>query len=164
MVDKLSKYSKIVLISLLALSVVFAVIGIFDGTSMDKEYEAAGRIQERYTYYGGAFMFFTYVLIGLTVVAILFSPIYGIIVDPKSIKKIGIILAIVAVIALIALLVANMLYKPLSQEFLDSMGITAGTDKLVNYFLSFTYLIAGGTIAAVIFSAVMKFIRLNKKD
>ena len=37
----------------------------------------------------GTFMIFAYCMLGLTVVAILFAPIYGIVINPKSIKTIG---------------------------------------------------------------------------
>ena len=104
----------------------------------------------------GTFMGFAYCMLGLTVVAILFAPIYGIIINPKSVKSIGVVLAIVAVIALIALLLSKGSTLPV--EYLESMGVTKGTEAFVDFFMVFTYIVVGGTIAAVIYSAVSKLI------
>ena len=104
----------------------------------------------------GTFMGFAYCMLGLTVVAILFAPIYGIIINPKSVKTIGFVVAIVAVLALIALLLSKGATLPL--EYLESMGVTTGTESFVDFFMVFTYIVVGGTIAAVIYSAVSKLI------
>ena len=139
MVDKLTKYCKYVLIALMVLNVIFAIITIARGESGV-----------------GTFMGFAYCMLGLTVVAILFAPIYGIIINPKSVKSIGVVLAIVAVIALIALLLSKGSTLPV--EYLESMGVTKGTEAFVDFFMVFTYIVVGGTIAAVIYSAVSKLI------
>ncbi len=104
----------------------------------------------------GTFMVFAYCMLGLTVVAILFAPIYGIVINPKSVKTIGIVVAIVAVLALIALLFSK--GSTLSMEYLDSMGVTRGIESFVDFFMVFTYIVIGATIAAVIYSAVSKLI------
>ena len=104
----------------------------------------------------GTFMGFAYCMLGLTVVAILFAPIYGIIINPKSVKSIGFVVAIVAVLALIALLLSRGATLPV--EYLESMGVTKGTEAFVDFFMVFTYIVVGGTIAAVIYSAVSKLI------
>ena len=139
MVDKLSKYCKYVLIGLMVLNVIFGIITIIGGESSV-----------------GTFMGYAYCMLGLTVVAILFAPIYGIVINPKSVKSIGMVAAIVAVIALIAWLLSK--GSTLSTEYLESMGVTRGTEAFVDFFMVFTYIVIGGTIAAVIYSAVSKLI------
>ena len=139
MVDKLTKYCKYVLIALMVLNVIFGILTIIGG-------EASV----------GTFMGFAYCMLGLTVVAILFAPIYGIIINPKSVKSIGFVVAIVAVLALIALLLSRGSTLPV--EYLESMGVTKGTEAFVDFFMVFTYIVVGGTIAAVIYSAVSKLI------
>ena len=139
MVDKLSKYCKYVLITLMVLNVIFGIITVAGG-------EASV----------GTFMVFAYCMLGLTVVAILFAPIYGIVINPKSLKSIGLVVAIVAVLALIAWLFST--GSTLSAEYLESMGVTRGTESFVDFFMVFTYIVVGGTIAAVIYSAVSKLI------
>lgn len=104
----------------------------------------------------GTFMIFAYCMLGLTVVAILFAPIYGIIINPKSVKTIGFVIAIVAVVALIAWLLAS--GSTLPEEYLESMSVSRGTEAFVDFFMVFTYIVVGGTIAAVIYSAVSKLI------
>ena len=139
MVDKLSKSCKYLLIALMLLNVVFGIITIVGG-------EASV----------GNFMVYAYCMLGLTVVAILFAPLYGIIINPKSIKTFGVVLAIVAVLAVIALLLSTGATLP--EEYLESMGVTKGTEAFVDFFMVFTYIVVGGTIAAVIYSAVSKLI------
>lgn len=139
MVDKLTKYCKYGLIGLMALNVIFAIIVMISG-------------QESV----GTAMVFAYCMLGLTVVAILFAPIYGIIINPKSIKSIGLYAVIAVVIALLAWLLAK--GSTLSPEYLESMGITESIESFVDFFIVFVYIIIGATIAAVIYSAVSKLI------
>ena len=139
MVDKLSKYCKYGLIGLMALNIIFAIIVMVSG-------------QESV----GTAMGFAYCMLGLTVVAILFAPIYGIIINPKSIKSIGLYIAIAAVVALLAWLLAK--GSTLPMEYLESMGVTRGVESFVDFFMVFVYIVVGATIAAVIYSAVSKLI------
>lgn len=139
MVDKLSKYCKYGLIGLMALNVIFAIIVMVSG-------------QESV----GTAMGFAYCMLGLTVVAILFAPIYGIIINPKSIKSIGLYVVIAAVVALLAWLLAK--GSTLPMEYLESMGVTRGVESFVDFFMVFVYIVVGATIAAVIYSAVSKLI------
>ena len=139
MVEKLTKYCKYLLVILMVLNVLFLILGIANGKESV-----------------GTFMIFAYCMLGLTVVAILFAPIYGIIINPKSVKTIGFVIAIVAVVALIAWLFAKGSTLPV--EYLESMGVTQGTEAFVDFFMVFTYIVVGGTIAAVIYSAVSKLI------
>ena len=139
MVEKLTKYCKYLLIALMVLNVLFAILGVARGKESV-----------------GIFMVFAYCMLGLTVVAILFAPIYGIIINPKSIKTIGYVLVLVAVIALLAWLISK--GSTLSTEYLESMGVSRGQEAFVDFFMVFTYIVVGGTIAAVIYSAVSKLI------
>ena len=123
----------------MVLNVIFGIITIIGGESSV-----------------GTFMGYAYCMLGLTVVAILFAPIYGIVINPKSVKSIGMVAAIVAVIALIAWLLSK--GSTLSTEYLESMGVTRGTEAFVDFFMVFTYIVIGGTLAAVIYSAVAKLI------
>ena len=138
MVDKLSKYCKYLLIGLMALNVIFVIIAIVGGEANV-----------------GTFMVYAYCMIELTLDAILFAFIFGIIVKPESLKSIGVILAIVAVLALISWLMSS---ATLSPEYLESMGVSKGTERFVDFAMIFTYIVMGGTIASVLYSAVSKLI------
>ena len=139
MVEKLTKYCKYLLVILMVLNVLFLIIGIANGKESV-----------------GTFMIFAYCMLGLAVVAILFAPIYGIVINPKSVKTMGMFAAIVAVIALIAWLFAK--GSTLPAEYLESMNVTKGTEAFVDFFMVFTYIVVGATIASVIYSAVSKLI------
>ncbi|MBR6091238.1 MAG: hypothetical protein IKQ09_00290 [Bacteroidales bacterium] len=138
MVDKLSKYCKYLLIGLMALNVLFVIIAIAGGEANV-----------------GTFMVYAYCMIELTLDAILFAFIFGIIVKPESLKSIGVILAIVAVLALISWLMSS---ATLSPEYLESMGVSQATERFVDFAMIFTYIVMGGTIASVLYSAVSKLI------
>ncbi|MCR5035888.1 MAG: hypothetical protein K6A73_01015 [Bacteroidales bacterium] len=138
MVDKLSKYCKYLLIGLMALNVIFVIIAIAGGEANV-----------------GTFMVYAYCMIELTLDAILFAFIFGIVVKPESLKSIGMILAIVAVLALISWLMSS---ATLSPEYLESMGVSKGTERFVDFAMIFTYIVMGGTIASVLYSAVSKLI------
>ena len=137
MEEKLLKYSKYGLWGLMGIIVVILAICAFKG-------EASADLQ----------MYMTYALVILLVLAILFSPIYGAIVNPGNLKKIGIAVGIFAVIALIAYLISP--GATLSQEYLESMGVTAKAEAVCDFLMMFVYIMLGGTIAAVIYSAVAK--------
>ncbi len=137
MVDKLLKTCKYGLWGLMGVIVIILAICMFKG-------EASADLQ----------MYMTYALVILLVLAILFSPIYGAIVNPGNLKKIGIALGAVAVVALFAYLIAP--GATLSQEYLDSMGVTARAEAVCDFLMMFVYIMLGGTLLAVIGSAIAK--------
>lgn len=122
----------------MALNVIFVIIAIVGGEANV-----------------GTFMVYAYCMIELTLDAILFAFIFGIVVKPESLKSIGIILAIVAVLALISWIMSS---ATLSPEYLESMGVSKGTERFVDFAMIFTYIVMGGTIASVLYSAVSKLI------
>ena len=135
--EKLLKYCKYGLWGLMGIIVVILAISAFKG-------EASADLQ----------MYMTYTLVILLVVAILFSPIYGILVNPGNIKKIAIAIGAFAVIALIAYLLSP--GATLSQEYLDSMNVTASAEAICDFLMTFLYIVLGGTFLVAIGSAVYK--------
>lgn len=99
-------------------------------------------------------MYLAYALLILLVLAILFSPIYGAIVNPGNIKKIGIAIGLFAVVAVAAYILSP--GATLGQEYLDSMGITPGIEAVCDFLMWIIYILLGATIASVIYSAVAK--------
>ena len=136
--DKLLKICKYGLWGLMGIVVILLAICAFKG-------EASADLQ----------MYITYALVILLVVAILFSPIYGAIVNPGNIKKIGIAVGLFAIVALVAYIVSP--GATLSQEYLESMGITAGAEAVCDFLMMIVYIMIGGTLLSVIGSAVAKF-------
>lgn len=96
----------------------------------------------------------TYGLAGVLVLAMLFSPIYGVIVDPKSIKGILIAFGLFAVVALLAWLLSPGATLP--QEMLDNVGIDQKIEAICDFQVWFLYIMVFGTIASIIYSAVAK--------
>lgn len=135
--DKLLKICKYGLWGLMGIIIVILAICLFQGeTSADLQ------------------MYMTYALVILLGGAILFSPIYGIIVNPGSVKKILIAIGAFAVVALIAYLVSP--GATLSQEYLESMNVTASEEAICDFLMMFVYIVLGGTFVVAIGSAVYK--------
>ena len=140
MEEKLLKYCKYGLWGLMGIIVVVLAICAFKG-------EASADLQ----------MYMTYVLIALLASAILFSPIYGAIVNPGNLKKIGIAIGLFVVVAL-----AAWIFSPgatLSEEYLESMGITAKAEAICDFLMMVVYIMLGGTLLTVIVSAVAKLFK-----
>ena len=135
--DKLLKLCKYGLWGLMGIVVIILAICAFKG-------EASADLQ----------MYMTYALVILLVVAILFSPIYGAIVNPGNIKKIGIAVGLFAIVALVAYIVSP--GATLSQEYLESMNVTASAESICDFLMMFLYIVLGGTFVAAIGSAVYK--------
>ena len=136
--DKLLKICKYGLWGLMGIVVIILAICAFKG-------ESSADLQ----------MYMTYALFMLLVAAILFSPIYGVIVNPGNIKKIGIAIGLFAVVALVAYIISP--GATLSAEYLESMGVTAGAEAVCDFLMMIVYIMLGGTLAAVIYSAIAKF-------
>ena len=60
-----------------------------------------------------------------------------------------------AIVALVAYIVSP--GATLSQEYLESMGITAGAEAVCDFLMMIVYIMIGGTLLSVIGSAVAKF-------
>ena len=96
----------------------------------------------------------TYGLAVILVLAMLFSPIYGVIIDPKSIKGILIAVGLFAVVALLAWFISPGATLP--QEMLDNVGIDQKIEAICDFQVWFLYIMVFGAIASIIYSAVAK--------
>lgn len=137
MEDKLLKYCKYLLIALMVISL--AILGI----TMIKG-ESSTDLQ----------LGLTYGLAGIMVAAMIFSPIYGVVVDPKSIKGILIAFGAFAVIALLAYLFSPGATLP--QEMLDNVGIDQKIESICDFQVMFLYIMVALTVLSIIYSAVAK--------
>lgn len=137
MEDKLLNKCKYVLLALIVISLVLLGISVIKG-------ESSTDLQ----------LGLTYGLAGIMVVAMIFSPIYGVIIDPKSIKGILIAFGLFAVVALLAYILIP--GEGLPQEMLDNVGITTSIEKICDFEIMFLYIMVFGTVASIIYSAVAK--------
>lgn len=141
MVDKLAKITKWIGYILMILSVIaVATVFINGGTDVAMALD------------------FGYVMIILALLAMLLSPICSIIVDPKSVKGIGVAAGCAVVVALIAYLLAKGV-DTLSAEYLESMGVTEGVDFFSGFCVEFLYIMFVGVVLALVFSFIFKLIR-----
>ena len=137
MEDKLLKKCKYLLIALMVISLAILGFTIIKGV-------ASTDLQ----------LGLTYGLAIIMVLAMLFSPIYGVIIDPKSIKGILIALGLFAVVALLAWFISPGATLP--QEMLDNVGIDQKIEAICDFQVWFLYIMVFGAIASIIYSAVAK--------
>lgn len=138
MVDKLGKYTKIILYALIAISIFFIIFAIVKGeSSVNTD------------------MVFAYIMIGLTILMMLFSPIFGIVINPKGIKGLIIFVIGAGLISLFAYLLSK--GPTLPAEYLEQINITTSVEAFVDWAIIFFYIIFGGTILSVIYSVISKF-------
>ena len=137
MEDKLLKYCKYLLIALMVISL--AILGF---TRLKGESSTDLQLG------------LTYGLAGIMVAAMIFSPIYGVVVDPKSIKGILIAFGAFAVIALLAYLFSPGATLP--QEMLDNVGIDQKIESICDFQVMFLYIMVALTVLSIIYSAVAK--------
>ena len=157
--EKIAKYGKILLITLLVLGVVFTVIGFVDGLRMDKLYAQRSPEQvdvHKSVFYNSTFMIFAYCMLGLAVLTLILSPIFGFIQNPKSLISLAYIGGIVLVLCAITYIIAP--GSTLDPEYLKKMNVTPGTESMVDFFMIFTYIVVAGTVGVVGYSAVRKLI------
>ncbi len=138
MEDKLLNKCKYILIALMVISLAILGFSIIKGV-------ASTDLQ----------LGLTYGLAIVLVLAMLFSPVYGVIVDPKSIKGILIAFGLFAVVALLAWIISPGATLP--QEMLDNVGIDQKIEAICDFQVWFLYIMVFGTIASIIYSAVAKF-------
>ena len=137
MEDKLLKKCKYLLIALMVISLAILGFTIIKGV-------ASTDLQ----------LGLTYGLAIIMVLAMLFSPIYGVIIDPKSIKGILIAVGLFAVVALLAWFISPGATLP--QEMLDNVGIDQKIEAICDFQVWFLYIMVFGAIASIIYSAVAK--------
>lgn len=138
MVDKLGKYTKIILYALIVVSLFFIIFTIVKGeSSVNTD------------------IIFAYIMIGLTVLMMLFSPIFGIVINPKGIKGLIIFVIGAGLISLLAYLLSKGATLP--AEYLEQINITTGVEAFVDWAIIFFYIVFGATVLSVIYSAVSKF-------
>ena len=135
--DKLLKYCKYLLIALMVISLAILGFTIVKGVeSTDLQ------------------LGLTYGLAGIMVAAMIFSPIYGVVVDPKSIKGILVAFGAFAVVALLAYLLSPGATLP--QEMLDNVGIDQKIESICDFQVMFLYVMVALTVLSIIYSAVAK--------
>ena len=137
MEDKLLKYCKYLLIALMVISLAILGFAMLKG-------ESGTDLQ----------LGLTYGLAGIMVAAMVFSPIYGVVVDPKSIKGILVAFGAFAVVAILAYFLSPGATLP--QEMLDNVGITPRIESICDFQVMFLYIMVFATIASIIYSAVAK--------
>ena len=138
MVDKTSKIVSWVMYVLLILSALFGVLFYLNKLS------------------SGFLIQWGIILVIVSVIIAILSPIVNFISNPGNIVKILVAIVGILIVGFISYSIAG---NNFSQYKLEILGVTAKVSKLVGAGLIFTYIIAGFSLLAILYSSVMKFIK-----
>lgn len=139
MSNKTSKIISWVLYVLMAISIVFSVlfyINIEQNTQ--------------------SLMTWGYIMFIISLVVVVISPIFGIIVDPSSLPKMLIAIGLAAVICIISYFTTGNSYNEMQ---LEAMNLTEGFSHLISAGMLVTYIALGIAILAVLFSSIYKYFK-----
>jgi lysylphosphatidylglycerol synthetase-like protein (DUF2156 family) len=138
MKDKIANITKWILYLLLALSVIPGVL-FYTGT-LDTE----------------LFINWSLILLFAAVGIMLIAPIYGFIINPQNIVKMFISIAVMAVVIIISYSIAG---NEFSEYRLEELKTTADTSRLVGMGMYVTFITFGLTIAAILYSSIIKLFK-----
>jgi len=145
----MSKALKITLYSLMALSVVFIVLFYSQNSQGAFELSNMSWIMSNITWVDGL-LYWSYALCGIAVVALVILAIFGMIENPKTLKKAGIVVGLTVVLVVVSYLLASGAEVPVNIE----PAPTASTFKMTDFFLTMTYILSGVAVIALVAGAV----------
>ena len=153
MKDSIANITRWVLIILLALSVVSALVFY---TMYDSRRALTVLLDDLGNSYFVQFLNWAGILLALTALITVVSPIYGFIINPKNIKKLLISVGVAVVVVIIAYsLAGNSVTEVQSVKY----GLTEAGSKRVGVGLYTTYIAFGLAIVALLYSSIVKLFK-----
>jgi len=153
MKDKIANITKWILILLLALSV---ISGAAFYIMYDFNRILAVLLEDSNNTYLAMVTNWAVVLLGITVLVTVASPIYGIISNPKNIVKLLISLGVIAVVVIIGYSIAG---DGVSEIQAVKHGLTSTSSKMVGTGLYVTYIFFGLTVFSLLYASVIKIFK-----
>ena len=153
MKDNIANISRWVLYILLALSVISGVVFylFYDSGRADTVLleDLDNKYLNEFLYWGG-------ILLALTILVTVISPIYGFIVNPKNLGMLLISLGIAAVVVVVAYMFAD---NSVTEVQAVKYELTEGGSKRVGVGLYTTYIAFGMAVLALLYSSVVKIFK-----
>ena len=153
MKDNIANISRWVLYLLLALSVISGVVFylFYDSGRADTVLleDLNNKYLIEFLYWGG-------ILLALTILVTVISPIYGFIVNPKNLGMLLISLGIAAVVVVVAYMFAD---NSVTEVQAVKYELTQGGSKRVGVGLYTTYIAFGMAVLALLYSSVVKIFK-----
>ncbi|RLD35433.1 MAG: hypothetical protein DRI88_00130 [Bacteroidetes bacterium] len=153
MKDSIANITRWVLIILLALSVVSALVFF---VLYDSGRALTVLLDDLDNKFFVQFLNWAGVLLALTFVITVISPIYGFIINPKNVKKLLISLAVGVVVVIIAYTMAD---NSVTEVQSVKYGLTEAGSQRVGVGLYTTYIAFGLAVIALIYSSVIKIFK-----
>jgi magnesium-transporting ATPase (P-type) len=153
MKDNIANITRWVLIVLLALSVVSGLIFYF---MYDSSKPMEVLLEDLDNKYFVQILNWAGILLGLTVIISVISPIYEFIINPKNVKKLLVSLAVAVVVVVIAYSLAD---NTVTEVQSVKYGLTEAGSKRVGVGLYTTYIGFGLAVIALIYSSVVKMFK-----
>lgn len=139
MSDKTSKIISWVLYVLMAISIVFSVLFYTN-------------IEE----HTSSLMTWGYIMIAISLLVVIISPIFGLIVNPSSIGKMLIAIGVVVVVCCISYFTTGNSYNEMQ---LEAMELSESGSHLISTGMLITYIALALAILSVVFSSVYKYFK-----
>ena len=153
MKDNIANISRWVLYLLLALSVISGVVFylLYDSGRADSVLleDLDNKYLNEFLYWGG-------ILLALTIIVTVVSPIYGFIVNPKNLGMLLISLGVAAVVVVIAYMFAD---NSVTEVQAVKYELTQAGSKRVGVGLYTTYIAFGLAVLALLYSSVVKIFK-----
>jgi hypothetical protein len=153
MKDNIANISRWVLYLLLALSVISGVVFylLYDSGRADSVL-----LEDLDNMYLNEFLYWGGILLALTILVTVISPIYGFIVNPKNLGMLLISLGVAAVVVVIAYMFAD---NSVTEVQSVKYELTKGGSKRVGIGLYTTYIAFGMAVLALLYSSVVKIFK-----
>jgi len=153
MKDSIHAITKVILIVLLALSV---ISGMLYYTMFDFDRTLAEMLSDLNNPFMNEIFYWSVILLGIIVLITILSPIYNIILNPKSGIKILFSIAVFAVVLLIGYTLAGNEFSPFQ---LEKLKTTADISVYVGMGLYATYIAFGLTVLSILYASVIKLFK-----
>jgi len=153
MKDNIAKISRWVLYLLLALSVISGVVFYL---FYDSGRALTVLLEDLNNQYLNEFLYWGAILLALTIIVTVISPIYGYIINPKNLGMLLISLGIAAVIVVIAYMFAD---NTVTEVQAVKYDLTQAGSKRVGVGLYTTYIAFGLAILALLYSSVVRIFK-----
>lgn len=133
----------------MVLSVVFLVLFYMQNNAGSFALSNMGWIMSNITWVDGL-LYWAYALCGIAVLALVALAIFGMVENPKTLKKAGVVVGLAVILVVVSYLLASGAEVPVNIEPAPS----ASTFKMTDFFLVMTYILSGVAVVALIAGAV----------
>jgi len=151
----MAKILKIVLYILMLISLVFLALFYSQNSAGTFDLSNMSAIMSSVTLVDGL-LYWSYALCGISIVALIVLSVMGMVENPKTLKRAGVVLGLAVILIIVSYVFASGAEVPVNID----PAPTASVFKMTDFFLVMTYILFAGSVVALIAGAVRN--ALNK--